>query len=717
MQTTVPLPRSRAWLTGTQRRWSSLGIRAKLLISLTLLMALSMAGSIIAFVVMTNTTRAQLQEQQLVSDLGRAEQALRSREHDLRQAVQLLANDPQLQLAMQRDQASILQQGDRMVVLDIDRRALTIRERFQLDQVLVVGPNGDVRANIVTQSTLSARSFELAALSPLPERDSLRLLGADPTLLVAYSAVPSGGSVIATLALSDELARMRQNLDLTSHIELALGHRLLASSNNRVAAAANPSASQATMLTLGPQQVQLMARLENPAVDSIIGAGRNAMMLSVLTTFIVLLLLGGRFAHTVSGPIRRLTHVADAIAAGDWNKRAALAFNDEIGRLGHAFDHAAQTITSLLGQRDQEASQRQAILESISDGVLAIDAQERLLLANPTARQLLGWAEAPLHLPLRTALAHEDRQDGISRQRLVELMLAVLHEDAVRPEQQVLLAGRDVRISCALVKSASHQPIGVVAVLQDISEAVAADRAKTQFIATASHELRTPLASIKGWLDLIHLQGIANLNEEQICALGVIRRQSDLLVTLVNDLLEVARLEQGQSAVERSLVEPATTARALLVGMEAQISAEGHELVVEIPPRLPELLVNSSHLRRILANMVTNAIKYTPSGGRIVVRGLVVGERVRLEVEDNGVGIAAQDQERIFMRFFRSENPLSVKAGGSGLGLAIARSMAELHGGSMGFTSSEGQGSCFWVEFPPVVAAMREVGEQLSVER
>jgi PAS domain S-box-containing protein len=691
-RTTLPGQRlSRAW-----GYWSSLGIRSRILISLTLLMGLAAIGSVAVFVVTTNTTRNQLQNQQLDADFDRTTQTLAARRKEVVQAAQLLAADPELMRALRR-----YEEGEAATsLLDIDARALPIRDRFGLDQVLVLGSQDNRLVNLVSSaaySTLSVPVLELLADDP-PAPGEVRLLDTTPPLLIAASPISGGGRVVTGLALTAELTRIRYALDLSSTIDVLRDGVVIAGSDSADTSDTNQEQRRERVIVLGQDQLVLRLSLGNPQIDSIIAAGRDAMLLSVLTTFVVLLLLGARFAHTITRPIRRLTNVADAVGQGDWQQRANLTFDDEIGRLGRAFDHAAQTVTTLLTQRDQEASQRQAILQSITDGVLATDADERLLLVNPAAMQLLGWGAVPTGQTIAALLEHaEPASRGL--EALAQQLRAALAAEAPSPFH-TLLEGRDVLISCAPVRDKQQRVSGAVAVLHDITEAVAADRAKSQFIATASHELRTPLASLKGFADLLHLQGLRNLDEDQRYALGIIRRQADLLVLLVNDLLEVARLEQGQSSVQRRIVAPATTVQDVLEAITPDIDTHRHHLRVEVDDDLPALWIDPSHLRRMLINLLSNAIKYTPDGGHITIRGYVRDDEVVFAVEDDGVGIDPRDHGQIFTRFFRSENPLSVKAGGTGLGLAITKSMAELHGGTVGFTSVPGQGSCFVISLP-----------------
>lgn len=676
-------------LRRTLRRWSALSIRSKLLLAVIGLLLLSLIGSSSLFILNTRAAEGQLQDQQLARDLERGRAALLSRTTDLLQAAGLLAVDPELGRALSADA-----QGDAAQVLTIDRRALPVRERFRIDQLLVITAGGQVRANITSRAEYNSLSFVLRQRLRGAADGVYVLAATRPALLAAVRHRADGSMVIAAVSLSDELIRLRQSLELPAQLTLldAQGRPLAATWNG-----APPIERQRDLtLTLGQETLTLRASLTEQRVSAIIAAGRRAIALHSLITLTLLVWLSVRFSRTITQPLMRLSNMADALAAGDWSQRTNFTGADEIARLGRAFDSAAQTITTLLAQRAQEAAQRQAILQSIADGVIAVDRQEQIVLANPMALRLL-----------KPALCAPDRWRSeppadLGYEQLRAAVRSVLAAEQPQAEQRCVLFGCDVRFSCAPIRDERGAISGAVVVLQDISEQVAVERAKTMFIATASHELRTPLTGLKGFVDLLFLGGLDNLSAEQRQALEVVRRKTQVLISLVNDLLEIARLEQGHASVERQLVDPTETLQAVSALFAPQAQQADLHFVVELAPELPLLWIDPAHLHRILANLISNAIKYTPAGGQVRLHAYRdVQGNLRCDVADTGVGIDPADQKRIFERFFRSDNPLSVQAGGTGLGLAITRSLVELHGGQIDFHSVVGQGSCFWVVLPP----------------
>jgi PAS domain S-box-containing protein len=381
---------------------------------------------------------------------------------------------------------------------------------------------------------------------------------------------------------------------------------------------------------------------------------------------------------------------------------------------------AAAERVALLDQQARKAGELQAIIQSMADGLLVVDTNERIMIVNPVAAELLGQpASVLIDQPLERLTDVDDAVMASGLQHIVEqVRKEMLDPYHALPEERIALGERIVRLQSAPTL-VSDTPTGAVVVIQDITRAVEADRAKSAFIANASHEMRTPLASMKGFVDVFYLTGIENLQPNQQMFLDTIRRQTDNLVQLVNDLLEMARLEQGTLRAERRWVALESAVDDVIASLHDLLTKRAMHLHTSLAPHLPPIWIDAIHLRRILVNILSNAVKYSDNGSTIAIRAyelhdpallpstpvektwkLAEQRSVVVEIEDNGVGISEADQPRIFERFFRSDNHLSIEAGGTGLGLAITRSLIALHGGQIGFWSVEHQGTCFWVRLP-----------------
>ncbi len=376
----------------------------------------------------------------------------------------------------------------------------------------------------------------------------------------------------------------------------------------------------------------------------------------------------------------------------------------------------------MLDQEAQRAGELNAILQNMADGLLVVDTNERIVMVNPVAADLLGQtADVLINKPLDTLTFVDDPIKAIGLQHVVEQVRAELADlEQTLAEGRITLGDRIVRLQSQPTLGRGSSLTGAVVVLQDITREVEADRAKSAFIGTASHEMRTPLASLKGFVDIFYLSDIDNLTQNQRLFLDTIKRQTDNLVSLVNDLLEVARLEQGTVRMERRWISIPTVIDESVTSLNTQITQRNAQVALDLAPDLPNVWIDTIHMRRIMTNLISNAVKYIHNNGSVWVRAYHLDDPAHLpgppagshpwtmhdqrsvviEVEDDGVGIREEDHPKIFQRFFRSENPLSVEAGGTGLGLAITQSLVALHNGQIGFRSAEGQGSCFWVRLP-----------------
>ncbi len=346
----------------------------------------------------------------------------------------------------------------------------------------------------------------------------------------------------------------------------------------------------------------------------------------------------------------------------------------------------ATKISQMLEQREEEASKSFAIVRSIGDGVVVGDRVGRIRLINPAAEKMLN-IEAAKYLG-QSLIALPGAPDTDQR---------TADPDS---HQQFEINGRAIRSFSTPVVTSNNDWLGSVIVYHDVTDAELADRLKTEFVATASHELRTPLTSISGYIDLLLLNTLGPINDQQRQFLGVVKNNTERLTAILNDLLDMSRIESGQVRLQRRPVVLDELLQESAMEIHQQWTNKNISLAIDIPPDLPTIVADAERLRQVITNLISNAYKYTRDGGRIdlVVRN--GGADVNIMVKDSGVGIAEKDKQHIFTRFYRTENPLKEQAGGTGLGLSITKSLVELHGGRIWFESVEGEGSTFTVQLP-----------------
>jgi len=253
--------------------------------------------------------------------------------------------------------------------------------------------------------------------------------------------------------------------------------------------------------------------------------------------------------------------------------------------------------------------------------------------------------------------------------------------------------------------TANDEYLGAVSLIRDITRDVEVDRLKSEFVTNVSHELRTPMTSIKGYADILLMGAAGSLNDNQSRFIEVIKNNADRLSILVNDLLDISRIESGRVQLEMRAIHLREVAQAVIDNLRGRMD-EDHKpmrLVTDLPADLPPVWADRERVTQIITNLADNAFNYSHANGLITLKASVAPERaeVVLEVTDTGVGIAPEDQPRLFDRFYRGEDALVLATPGTGLGLPIARQLAEMHGGRLWLVRSEmGTGSTFALALP-----------------
>lgn len=379
-------------------------------------------------------------------------------------------------------------------------------------------------------------------------------------------------------------------------------------------------------------------------------------------------------------------------------------------------DQATQLAAMVRAER-ASSSRSQAILQSIADGVIVCDCDGQVILANPASARILDQPLEELFLQNLHAVLHHLDLSGPERAPLRTVLEAPLDDGQPRQYRTRFRIGpRTIDMTLGPVLTEGGDLLGGVATLRDISREIEADRLKTEFIGTVSHELRTPMTVIKGYLQLLTLPSTGELSPFQQQLVTTIAANAERMTSLINDLLDITKIESGSVELEFKPIDVARAIDLAVSGQQALLEQRNHRLTLEVAPDLPPILADGARFHQVLDNLLSNAIKYTHRGGQITIRAHQVTradlppERsqglasrrpyVAIAISDTGIGIAPEDQERVWERFYRVESELKVEAGGTGLGLALVRSLTQLMGGRVWLESTPGQGSTFTLLLP-----------------
>ena len=445
---------------------------------------------------------------------------------------------------------------------------------------------------------------------------------------------------------------------------------------------------------------------------------------AVFVSIWVLVILGSVInALTIIRPVKELLRGVRSIAGGNFNTRIALPVGGELGELLEGFNTMASQLevykAANIEELRAEQVKQQSLIATMADGAVLLDAEGRIVLVNPTARRLFRWEARNLEgsevigvLPDRLAMELAGAlQNLISSERESTDVRCSFGEPP-----------RTLRIVLQSVRDASGEVLkGIAMTIQDLTREVELNAAQSRFISNVSHELRTPLFNIKSYVETLHDYNDQLSDEQKQEFLGIANAETDRLTRLVNDVLDLSRLESDR-VWELEPFEVGPAIEQILRTYRLNAGEKGVDLGFDADPQLPRVLGNWDLLLQVFDNLVGNALKFTPPGGALRLRAYPWPDqcvldpdsrpgdnpncaltsplpRLRIEIADSGCGIAAADQERIFERFFRVENAVHTEAG-TGLGLSIVRGILEKHGTQVRMASESGVGTTFWFDLP-----------------
>jgi two-component system phosphate regulon sensor histidine kinase PhoR len=542
-----------------------------------------------------------------------------------------------------------------------------------------------LEAQAVVARALLAREPDLrTAADPLADR-----LGRE--LRVRVTVIAADGTVLGDTDLDGEALRTVENHSDRPEVKAAL--------------ARGDGRSVRFSHTLGRDLLYVALRLDpaDPSKGVVrlavpldeVQRARSAVRGPVTAAALAAVLLAAGLGMLASGRLvrrlERLSRTAAGLAAGNPGARFRPGRRDEMGDLERSLHRMADQLDERLALLLRERNEMRTVLHGMVEGVLLTDATGRILLANDAFERIFD-APPPLEglRPLEAA-----RVPGL--QFAIEAALEA--EMPLSREIEVLRGQRVLHASLAALRGDDGAVVGAVAVFHDVTELKRLEQARREFVANVSHELRTPLTAIKGYAETLLHGGLAD-PDSAAEFVRAIDRHAERLRLLIEDLLDLAAVEQGRARLDL-LPTSAAEAAAQAVGVvRPAAEAKGQTLRIDVPESLPDCLADRDRLAQVLINLLDNAIKFTPAGGRIGIEARADGDRLEIAVRDTGPGIPPEDLGRIFERFYRVERSRDRREGGTGLGLAIAKHLVQAMDGSLEATSAPGAGSTFRVTLP-----------------
>ena len=409
----------------------------------------------------------------------------------------------------------------------------------------------------------------------------------------------------------------------------------------------------------------------------------QAMMFGLLAAILLSFLL----SKTITTPIERITEGARSVAEGNFDQDLGVQSADEIGELTRSFNYMARRLKSTVGEVQGERDKLNTLFLHMTDGVAAFTTDGRLIHMNPATENLLG-VRMGSDLTFDELFADLDMPNSDET-----VMRSFLTSEITR-------RGRVLSITLAPYGALDGEG-GVISVIHDITEQRRLDDARREFVANVSHELRTPLTNIRSYTEtLLDAAGDIPLDTEKQF-LGVISRASERMARIVTDLLTLSKLDYGRMELRMTRFSLSELLHKVANAMKLTAENSGHEMVVDAPDSLPPIVADRERIEQVVVNILSNAVKYTPSGGHVRLAAcLTAPNRVRITVADDGVGIPAADVPRLFERFYRVDKARSRAAGGTGLGLAIAKEIVEQHEGKIALASEYGKGTTVTITLP-----------------
>lgn len=732
-------------------KWRSIQTKLTLAISLILIPVVSLL-SILAFRNAQTLLRDRIIEQVETVVTARQDRLNDVVTHDLEIARRLSTDASLRTLATASGQTQIDQEDAQIVLSEI----LTRHPEFEA--ILIRSPEGNPSASLTQQgeaidklvspvrsrSTQGVGLFEAAGRfyirSPILDRDRevgevlLRLAGDRiASILRDYSGLGVSGEIILSRRDGEDVVFITAPRNASARTNQT---RLRIQDYPRL-----PSVLTALQLT-GPSITTdyrgvevvvayrsfpvtgwgLIAKIDTQEAFAPIQQLRTELVQVSILILLLFVLVAYVVSRSITDPLHRLHVGTEMIRKGEWDYQLGIRTGDEVEQLAGEFTRMAQELKALYEGLERKVRERTAelvaakdeieaektkaetILTSIGDGVFVTNHRGKIIFFNRAAEGFTGYTKSQAIGKdfSRIVGVRRNQKAPVSRERTPTWR--ALRIRTTQRSDRLLHTHKDGHLYPVAVVATplilNDKVLGAISVFRDITREKEIDRMKTEFISVASHQLRTPLSAIKWFTEMLLSEDAGKLSQEQRSFLEQVYGSNERMIELVNALLNVSRIEQGRIAIEPTPTDLVVLVTEVLAELSPKIEKKKLRVGVSSHQQLPLISIDPKLVRQVYANLISNAVKYTPDGGEVNILVSKKGEEILSQVADTGYGIPQDQQSRVFTKFFRGDNILRVSAEGTGLGLYIVKSIVESSGGKIWFTSEEGKGTTFWFTLP-----------------
>ncbi|MGB7604218.1 MAG: ATP-binding protein [Lutisporaceae bacterium] len=439
-----------------------------------------------------------------------------------------------------------------------------------------------------------------------------------------------------------------------------------------------------------------IVRLSTPLkeIDGIMRSINNNLIIALIPGLLLSLLLVYIITISITRPIKEIKNAAVDITKGKLDRSINIIRNDEIGELAKAIDFMAASLRDKINSIKDKNTKMEAILSSVVNGIIAVDSNENILFINPMAHQMLNIAETDIVGKHMLRVIRNNKIDNIIKDILKNKSFEESEITINYPSEKIFRL-----YSNAITYPESDRIIGIIIIIQDITEIKNLEKMRSEFVANVSHELKTPLTSIKGFVETLKAGAIED-NDAAVRFLNIIEDEANRLNRLISDILSLSEVENKKSKPRNEIIDTREKIIEIVSLLQNQAVHKSISLNAKIEANVDKLKGDTDQFKQMLINLIDNALKYTPEGGTIEVAAYNLENNVVIRIKDNGIGIPKEHIPRLFERFYRVDKARSRNVGGTGLGLAIVKHIVLQFEGKIEVQSEVGKGTEFILSIP-----------------